>query len=86
MSRSKNIKMRICKDDLKICNICLKTKNESLEIFDLAMGNIILSICDECNGKLLAKTLRANVQLNERLKTQRDMKIIKRRGKEGSGD
>ena len=77
------IKMRVNKsknDDSEIkCASCGKNKNQVLNMFDLKIGNIIVQICDECNQDLFSKTLKANVFVNERLKSKRDIAIINKR-------
>ena len=77
------IKMRVNKgknDDSEIkCTSCGKNKNQVLNMFDLKIGNVIVQICDECNQDLFNKTLKANVFVDERLKSKRDITILNRR-------
>lgn len=69
-----SIKMRIRKTSGE-CYICGKGKHESLELFDLQLGIMKITICDLCNSKLLRKTLNANHLVDSKLKTKSDMRI-----------
>ena len=69
------IKMRHSKN--KHCNSCGCT--EALNFFDLKIGEIMLTICDECNSEIADKTIKAKVFVNHRPKQPEDMKIIRRR-------
>jgi hypothetical protein len=48
-------------------------------MFDLCIGGNIMTICDVCNEKIFDKTLAAEVMKNGRVKSQKDMAIIRRR-------
>lgn len=74
-----SIKMRNNTKDDAICCNCESTQKQSLNMFDLCIGDRVFTICDECNEKILNKTLRAEVAKNSRLKSQRDLAIIKKR-------
>ena len=53
-----NIKMRVSKSNK--CSCCGEKRQNSLEIFDICLGETIVTICDLCNEELLSKTLKAN--------------------------
>ena len=74
----KRIKMRVSKNDC-CCSSCNAKRKESLEMFDVCIGNVILSLCDECNDELFRKTLKASCIVNGKLKSAEDMKIINKR-------
>ena len=61
------------------CYECGETQEEVLNMFDLLVGKLKFTICDDCTEKLFNKTLRAIVMRNERAKSSRDMAIIRRR-------
>ena len=74
------IKMRTVKDSDAICKICGATKNQSLEIFEIMFTEKAkLQLCDLCNEKLLSKTLNASCKINAKLKTKKDLEIIRKR-------
>lgn len=74
----KRIKMRVSKNDC-CCSSCNAKRKESLEMFDICIGNVILTLCDECNDELFRKTLKASCIVNGKLKSTEDMKIINNR-------
>ena len=73
------IKMRNNAKPDAICCECNKSQKEVLNMFDLCIGGNIMTICDVCNEKIFDKTLAAEVMKNGRVKSQRDMEIIRRR-------
>lgn len=73
------IKMRNSKDPDAVCCECWSTTNESLGMFDLCIGNTIVTVCDKCTDKILSKTLSAVVGVNSRVKSPHDMAIIRKR-------
>lgn len=73
----KRIKMRVSKNDC--CSSCNAKRKESLEMFDVCIGNVLLTLCDECNDELFRKTLKASCIVNGKLKSAEDMKIINKR-------
>ena len=75
----KTIKMRINKKSNSKCIVCGNTNKNSLEIYDIAIGDKIVTICDLCNDQLFRKTLKATVMLQGRLKDKHDMAIIRKR-------
>lgn len=79
INRDKLIRMRINYADDISCDVCNNPKTKSLELFDLMLGNDIICICDLCVNTLFSKTLKASTSLNAKLKTPRDMKIIRGR-------
>ena len=78
---TKTIKMRVNKKEDAICDICHKSRNQVLDMFDLSINNHITTLCDLCNDNLFSKTLKANCYVNNRLKDKHDMKIIQNRNK-----
>ena len=75
----KTIKMRINKKSHSKCIVCGNTNKNSLEIYDIAIGDKMVTICDLCNDQLFRKTLKATVMLQGRLKDKHDMAIIRKR-------
>lgn len=78
------IKMRVNKEGEQVrCQVCNTDRKNSLEMFDLAIGDgpapIMLRICDLCCDKLLTKTLRGVCHVNGKVKSQQDMKVIQNR-------
>lgn len=73
------IKMRNNPKKNAVCCECGSPQDEVLNMFDLLIGGKVLTVCDVCNEEILYKTLRANVMKNERVKSQRDLRIIRRR-------
>lgn len=73
------VKMRNNKKlDAKCCE-CGDTQDNVLNMFDLCIGGFIFTVCDVCNEEIFFKSLRADCHKNRRVKTQRDMAIIRRR-------
>lgn len=73
------IRMRNNNDKNAVCCNCKETQDQVLNMFDICIGNTILTICDECNNKILYKTLNAECMKNGRVKSQKDIQIINRR-------
>ena len=73
------IKMRNNKNPDAVCCECGETQEQVLNMFDLCIGKTILTICDICNDKIFFKTLNAECMKNERVKSSRDMMIIRKR-------
>lgn len=73
------IKMRNNTKPDAICCECGESQKEVLNMFDLCIGGYIFTICDVCNEKLLSKSLSAEVMKNGRVKSQRDLAIIRKR-------
>ena len=71
--------MRINKNDEAVCCECGNDREKSLELYDICIGGNIITICDECNDKVLSKTLSASCRLHERLKTKTDLRILRNR-------
>lgn len=79
------IKMRVNKDPNAICCECGETKSQALEMFDLCVGGKILTLCDVCNEKIFYKTVKADVMVQGKVMSSRDMKIIRTRNADKSG-
>ena len=78
--KGNKIKMRTNKSDNPICKVCGHTRKNSLELFDIAFTpKHIITICDACVDDLFNKTLKANCQVNAKLKSQKDLAIIQNR-------
>lgn len=75
----KEIKMRVNQDKDAVCKICLAKSNEVLNMFDLKLGDVRITICDECNEELLRKTLNAECFKNGRVKSREDIAMINKR-------
>lgn len=73
------IKMRHNKDCGSKCCSCGVTANNTLGMYDVKVGGYVFTICDICNRELLNKTLSAEVSKNGRVKTGRDMAVIRQR-------
>lgn len=73
------IKMRNNTKSDAVCCECGEGQKEVLNMFDLCVGGNIFTICDACNEKLLSKCLSAEVMKNGRVKSQKDMAIIRKR-------
>lgn len=78
------IKMRNNTNPKSICCECKNPKDKVLDMFDLCIGGNIFTICDECNGVLLHKTLNAECYKNGRVKLPKDISIINRRNQRKS--
>lgn len=77
------IKMRRNKNKDAVCCECGEAQKDVLEMFDLCINRNIFTICDICNEKIFCKTLHASVMLQEKVKSPRDMKIIRIRKANG---
>ena len=73
------IKMRNNNDKNAVCCNCKETQDQVLNMFDICIGNTILTVCDECNNKIFYKCLHAECMKNGRVKSQKDMQIINKR-------
>ena len=73
------VRMRNSKDVNAVCCSCGESKDNVLDMFDLQVGESVLTVCDECNEALLMKCLKAECMKNERVKSARDMAIIRKR-------
>ena len=74
--------MRINKDSSAQCCECGSSRSKSLEMFDICIGGNILTICDLCNDIIFQKSLKATCIVNGKVKSKRDMEIVRKR-KEG---
>lgn len=78
------IKMRNNNDSDAVCCECWETQNQVLNMFDVCIGDTVLTICDSCNEKLFNKVLHAECYKNERLKSQEDLAVIRKRSSRSS--
>ena len=76
------IKMRNNSKSDSVCCECGKARKSVLDMFDVCVGDNIFTICDVCNEALFYKTLRASCYTNGRVKSERDMAIIRQRGRQ----
>lgn len=78
------IRMRTNKDEKAVCKCCGATRKHSLDMFDIAFTDKhIITICDLCNTRLFQKTLTAECKVQNKLKSQQDLKIIQARSQKG---
>ena len=73
------IKMRNNTKSDAVCCECGERQDQVLNMFDLCIGGEVFTICDACNEAILNKTLSAEVMKNDRVKSQQDMAIIRKR-------
>lgn len=73
------IKMRNNTKFDAVCCECGEGQDQVLNMFDLCIGGNIFTICDVCNEKIFRKCLSAEVMKNGRVKSQKDMAIIRKR-------
>ena len=78
------IKMRNNTNLEAVCCNCSEGQKDVLNMFDLCIGKIIMTICDECVDKVFYKCLSASVMRDGRVKSPHDMAIIRRRQHKGS--
>ena len=77
------IKMRNNKKPDAVCCECGETQDNVLNMYDICIGDTIVTICDLCNEALFYKCLNADCIKNKRVKSKRDMMIINKRRNEG---
>ena len=75
-------KMRNNKNEDSFCCNCGETQKQVLNMYDLCIGDTIFTICDRCVEQMQMKLLKAIVERNGRVKSGRDMAIIRRRGQD----
>lgn len=76
-----NIKMRINHDGNNIrCQCCNQTRKNSLEMFDVMVGQVYIRLCDECMEQLFHKSLKATCIVNGKLKDKSDIAVLRKRG------
>ena len=73
------IKMRVRKQKDKCCNACGCKPDEALDLFDVMIGDTLITICDDCMETLMVKSLNAKCYTNGRLKQAKDIRISNRR-------
>lgn len=73
------IKMRNNRESDSVCCECGDARKDVLDMFDLCIGGNVFTFCDVCNEQLLFKTLKAECAKNARVKTQEDMRVIRKR-------
>ena len=73
------IRMRNNTKPDSVCCECGDSRKDVLDMFDVCVGGHIFTLCDVCNEALLYKTLRAECAKNARVKTQDDMRVLRKR-------
>lgn len=73
------VKMRNNAKPDAVCCECGESQNQVLNMFDLCIGGNVFTICDRCNNEILSKTLKAEVFKNGRVKSPKDLGIIRAR-------
>lgn len=79
------IKMRVSKNDDSTCCSCGEKRKAVLDMFDVMVGNTMLTICDKCMNELLSKSLRAISYTNGRVKQPKEIRIINERIRKRGG-
>lgn len=78
--RLKRIKMRVNNEGSDVrCQCCNRTRQESLEMFDLMVAGQYFRLCDMCNSELLTHTIRASCAVDKKIKSAHDMEVIRSR-------
>lgn len=77
------IKMRLNKKDDAVCDGCGCGRNDALDVFDVMIGDYMLTVCDHCSESLFNKTLRATCYTNGRVKMPKDTRVINMRHRKG---
>ena len=77
------IRMRHNNKPDTVCSNCGAKDSESLNMFDICIGETIQTLCDVCNEKVLRKTLSAEVFKDGRVKSKRDIQIKHSRNRKG---
>lgn len=80
------LRMRTNMEQDSVCCECGNSWHNSLEMFDICIGDYVFTICDRCNDLLFKKTLKASCSVNSKLKKKEDMEIIMRRKEENNAD
>lgn len=76
------IKARIKKEygkERQVCSSCGNTGDRSVMMFDLKIGDSMLTVCDECANQLFDKMLKCVCAVNGKVKTPRDIGIVNKR-------
>lgn len=73
------IKARTNNNPNAVCCECGDGQAKVLNMFDLCIGGTIFTLCDRCNEALLNKTLSAECYTNGRVKSPRDLSIVRSR-------
>lgn len=73
------IKMRVRKQKDECCDACRCKPDEALDLFDVMIGDTLLTVCDDCMEILMIKSLNAKCYTNGRLKQAKDIRISNRR-------
>lgn len=71
-----SIRMRHNKRGTTCCN-CGAGPDDVLEMYDIKIGDHLLTICDECNRQLLDKVLKAESEKNRRPKSGHDLAVTR---------
>ena len=71
--------MRYNKTSDAVCDECGHGQDDVLDMVDICIGGMIFTICDECSLDIFYKTLKVECNKNARVKTQHDMKVLRKR-------
>lgn len=78
------IRMRINKDPDSVCKVCGENRDNSVEMFDIKFTDKAqITICDLCMDDLGTKTIHMVCHTNHKVKTAKDMRVIRRRHWQG---
>ena len=78
---TKIIKMRTNKEGDCTCDTCGEKRKNVIAMYDLMLGDKLITICDDCNETLLSKSLKASCLVQGKTKSKMDMQIMDRRRK-----
>lgn len=69
--------MRVSKNAKEaVCTSCGEDFAHSLEMYDLMIGDVLVTVCDKCNEEILKKCCSASCKYNGKLKSQEDIRKI----------
>ena len=77
------VKMRNNLKKDAVCSGCGDKQEDVLSMFDICIGKTIFTVCDICNEKLFYKCLHADVMVQGRVLTPREMRITRERKARG---
>lgn len=73
------MRARINKKQDCICLDCGNERKDSLELYDLKIGNTVFTLCDLCANDLFKITLKLTTNLQGKLKSSKDLALISKR-------
>lgn len=75
------IKMRVSKRPDAKCLSCGASISQSVDLFDVKIGESIITVCDDCMNALMTKSLSAVCYTNGRIKQPSEIKKINNRSR-----